>query len=93
MKATTTKAHQAGITDANTWMEETPSEEWAAAIETGQLEADEGLINGLDPEDLAEYLGFTLGDSEGRDRALDEYNTAWETTVREALGVKRSVKK
>lgn len=82
---TQTKAQQTGISDATTWLDETPAHEWEEAIAPGQLRADEGLINGLDPEDLADALGFTLGDAEGRDRALDEYNNAWDDTVRAAL--------
>lgn len=84
------KAATAGRRDADTWMNETPEDEWADAIKPGVLGADEALINALGSTEAAKYLGISAPYRNGKltraaSAAFGEYSRAWANRVSAAL--------
>jgi hypothetical protein len=72
----TTKAQQHGVVDARTFANENTAEELLAAIEPGQLGADESLISAMGLAATSRFFGVEAG-TDAFSTACDEYNAAW----------------
>jgi hypothetical protein len=77
-------ANAQGENDAQDWLSETPSDQWAAAVAPSALGADEALINAIGAKAVAAMFGLAE-DSDDFGAACSCYSSAWRDAVVAAI--------